>query len=66
MNEQEVIALMESSKSSQEWDANADKVKKACAGYPAFWYPAIIMSGLAKRVMAKFGESPGIKVESFP
>lgn len=35
MNEQEVIALMKSSKSEAEWNANCDKVKKACGGLPA-------------------------------
>lgn len=45
---------MESSKSETEWNANCEKVKAACGGYPDFWYHAIILSGLAARVIAKF------------
>jgi len=44
MQEREVVELMESSTSEQEWNANCDKVKKACNGYPDFWYRAIIAS----------------------
>ena len=50
MNENEVVELMESSKSEQEWNDNCDKVKKACDGYPSFWYASIIMSGVASSV----------------
>ena len=50
MNRDEVIALMESSKSEDEWNGNCDKVKDACGGYPDFWYSAIIQSGLAQKV----------------
>jgi len=46
MNKDEVVKLMESSKSEIEWNANADKVKKACNGYPDFWYKAIVISGI--------------------
>lgn len=48
----QVVALMESSKSEAEWNVNRDKVKAACGGYPTFWYDAIIQSGLASRVAA--------------
>ena len=44
--EQNVVKLMESSKSPQEWNANADTVKKANNGYPAFWFKAIVLSGV--------------------
>ena len=46
MNEEQVIELMKSSTSEQDWNNNADKVKKACGGYPGFWYSAIIMGGI--------------------
>jgi hypothetical protein len=46
MNEQEVVALMSSSRSEVEWNDNCDKVKAACHGYPSFWYGAVIMSGV--------------------
>lgn len=58
MNEQEVVALMKSSKSEAEWNANCDKVKKVCGGYPSFWYSAILLSEVAAEQTAKFGSSP--------
>ena len=62
MTEQEVVALMESSKSADEWNANCDRVKQTCDGYPSFWFKAIMLSGLAKRAMARFGETDEITV----
>lgn len=52
MTEQEVVALMKTSKSEEEWNANCDKVKATCGGYPDFWYSAVIMSGLLTQVKA--------------
>ena len=47
MNQQQVIDLMITSRSEEEWNANADKVKAACGGrYPAFWFFAIVTSGV--------------------
>jgi hypothetical protein len=40
-----VKALMESSASESEWNANCDKVKRANGGYPGFWYRLIILGG---------------------
>lgn len=54
MNESEVSALMESSKSEAEWNRNCDEVKRKCGGYPDFWYSLIVMSGLSARVAASF------------
>ena len=54
MNEKEVVALMESSKSEAEWNANCDKVKAACGGYPDYWFGSIIGSGLLALTMAKW------------
>jgi hypothetical protein len=62
MTEPEVVALMESSRSSAEWNANADTVKSRCRGYPDFWYSAIISSGLCGRVSARWGGSDQIQV----
>ena len=55
MEKQEVIDLMKSSKSEQEWNANCDKVKKAeraktGADYPEWWFYEIILSGLLNQV----------------
>lgn len=63
MDKETVIALMRSSSTAQEWNENCRKVKKAMGGvYPDFWYAEILASGLAKEVMAEFGETPEIKV----
>lgn len=51
----EVVKLMESSTSADEWNANCDKVKKANGGgYPSFWYATIVSSGVAATVQAKW------------
>jgi hypothetical protein len=55
MTQDQVVALMESSKTRDEWNANCDAVKAACGGYPDFWYAAVILSGLAGRVAARWG-----------
>ena len=62
MTEQEVVALMESSTTEAEWNANADKVKEACNDYPPFWYRAIVMSGLASRTAKRWGSDASIKI----
>jgi hypothetical protein len=62
MDENEVVTLMESSKSEAEWDANCDKVKAACGGYPDFWWKAIMMSGVASRTTVKFGGDAEIHI----
>lgn len=49
MGEQEVVELMRSSRSEEEWNANCDKVKAAHRGqYPIFWWRAIMLSGVLK------------------
>jgi len=55
MSKEEVIQLMRSSKNGQEWNLNADKVKKACNGYPSFWWEEIIVSGLCDEVLGEGG-----------
>ena len=56
MTEDEVKTLMESSKSELEWNMNCDKVKRACGGYPEFWYPLVVISGLSARVQSTWGK----------
>lgn len=63
MDQQQVIDLMKSSKSGAEWNDNADKVKKACGGYPPFWWPAIVQSGLMRQVTATWGGDDQIRIE---
>lgn len=50
MTKGDVIALMRSSKSEAEWNANCDKVKAEFDGYPDWWFLTIVMSGLAAEV----------------
>jgi len=50
----EVLELMKSSTNEQEWNDSADKVKKACNGYPDFWYATIVMSGVMAETVAMF------------
>jgi len=62
MTETEVVELMESSQTEGEWNANADKVKTACGGYPNFWFGAVIQSGLLKRVAPRWGSDGEMRV----
>ena len=63
MTEQEVVELMQSSKTEQEWTNNCDKVKAVFGNdYPAFWYKAIIASGLMGKTAANFGFDAEIHV----
>jgi hypothetical protein len=52
MTEKQVLDLMESATSEQDWNDKCDQVQKACHGYPDFWFPLIIVSGLAAKVQA--------------
>lgn len=58
MQEQEVIDLMASSQNETEWNANCDKVKAACGGYPPFWYAAIMLGGILREYRTKWGQEP--------
>ena len=63
MTEKEVVALMESSKTSKEWNKNCDIVKAKCGGYPSFWFAAILLSGLANRVLERCGSSDKVQID---
>lgn len=63
MSEEEVVKLMESSKTVGEWNANCQKVKDASGGaYPEFWFTAVIKSGLADRVIKAAGDPHGASI----
>jgi len=49
MSIEEVVELMETSRSEREWDANCDRVKTMFDGYPHFWYESIILGGVLQR-----------------
>lgn len=52
MTQQEVIELMKSSKSEQEWNDNCEEVKSSFRGrYPGYWYEEVILSGLVNKVL---------------
>lgn len=58
MTQNEVVELMQTSKTEDEWNGNCDKVKKAFGGqYPDFWFSAIILSGVHKRTKENNGWS---------
>jgi hypothetical protein len=54
MNQEQVVALMKTSRTEKEWNDNCDKVKAACNGYPSFWYGAIVVSGLMREISLSF------------
>jgi len=64
MDKQEVIELMRSSESEQEWDRNCDTVKREFGGYPPFWYEAIVLSGVLSQTAAKWSGDADIRVET--
>jgi hypothetical protein len=65
MSEQEVVELMKSSKSEEEWKANCDLVKSKCGGYPSFWYAKIVLSGLASQTAATWGSDAELHISAF-
>lgn len=64
MTREEVIRLMESSRTQEDWNANRDRVKQVYDGYPSFWFKDILQSGLAGRVTGRFGRDDQIHVQT--
>jgi len=60
--QENVVALMQSSSTEDQWNNNVDKVKDANNGYPSFWYSAIILSGVMRKTAAGFGLDDNIHV----
>jgi|688.fasta_scaffold05789_9 hypothetical protein len=54
MTKTEVIELMKSASSEEDWNNKCDQVKSACGGYPDYWFAEIIASGLANEIKAGF------------
>ncbi len=65
MDKKQVVDLMESSQTSEQWSDNCDAVKAACGGYPDFWWQEIILSGLGDRVAARWGSDMGLTFQTF-
>ena len=61
MTRDEVIALMETSQTREQWNTNCDVVKANCNGYPPFWFEAIIQSGVGDRIAARWGSDMKIR-----
>lgn len=54
MNAEQVVELMLSSKSENQWSDNCDKVKAEFGGnYPDFWFVKIIIGGILQDAKAK-------------
>lgn len=54
MDKNEVLTLMKSSESKEQWNANCDRVKAMHNGsYPDYWYQEAILSGLIDDVLGK-------------
>ena len=49
--------LMNGTKTEDEWNAAASRVKAANGGYPEWWYTAIVLSGIARRAHMRFEQS---------
>ena len=62
--QEEVVALMKSSKSEQEWNDNCDKVKADFNGYPNFWHTAIMMSNITQKTTNSFGSNADIRIST--
>jgi hypothetical protein len=54
MTKTEVIELIKSASSEEDWNNKCDQVKSACGGYPDYWFAEIIASGLANEIKAGF------------
>lgn len=54
MSRDELLDIMGSSRSPEEWNANCDKVKEKCGGYPLIWYETIIASGFTNKVFDSY------------
>jgi len=57
------IQMLEQCKSEQEWGNACDSIKKVRGGsYPSDWWPKVMLSGLANRVLNSFGSTSEIKI----
>jgi hypothetical protein len=54
MTPEQMVELMESATSYEDWNAKCDQVKKAFGGYPNCWYDLIVAGNVAARVGASW------------
>ena len=64
--EESVVEYMKLSSSARDWDNRCDEVKRVNEGYPTFWYSAIMLSGVATAITAKWGSDAEIHLVTFP
>jgi len=51
MTREETVAALRATKNETEWNAVCDRLKAAHnSNYPSWWFPAIMLSGLAADV----------------
>jgi hypothetical protein len=63
MTKEEVLALLESVQSAAEWFAACYKVKEAHGwGYPSYWFSDVLRSGLADRILGRFGQDTTLRI----
>lgn len=61
---EEVISLLKTSKSANEWDRNCDQIKAANGNnYPRWWFAEVVMSGLAGRIAKTWGGDADIHIQ---
>jgi hypothetical protein len=64
--ERGVVQHMSESTSTDDWNRRLDDVKRANGNnYPAFWFPAVILSGLAEKTAKKWGGSGKLTIETW-
>lgn len=60
------LAALAGCTSSREWGAVCDDVKRENnGGYPGWWFPTMIQSGVIDDAAVRFGGRPGITVTTF-
>ncbi len=60
-----VKAFMAGSASEDDWNSRCDQVKAANDNnYPVFWFPTVMLTGLARETSAKWGGTDQIKIST--
>lgn len=64
MDKKEVMELLESVQTYKQWADACDKIKRAHGyGYPDYWFKDVLQSGMADRILGRFGESTQMRIE---
>ncbi len=62
---QDEINQLEVVQTEDEWNAACKTIKKTHGDrYPDDWFAKVLQSGLSNRVLARFGEKPGMYLSS--